>query len=58
MLQVVLELYEKLTIILIDETDLLFEGGCPELRLIAPITLPLARAPWISQPEKPHSLAL
>ena len=30
-LQVVFELYEELTIILIDETDLLFEGRCPKL---------------------------
>ena len=30
-LQVVFELYEELTIILVDKSDLLFESGCPEL---------------------------
>ena len=58
MLEVVFQLDEKLTVITIDEIDLLLQLGRPEARLVGPVTLPLALTPRIAEPEQPHGSTL
>ena len=57
-LQVITELNEEDAIVTVSEFDLLLDLWCPQLALVRPVALPLARAPRVPQLQQVDFLAL
>ena len=57
-LQVITKLNEEDAIVTVCEFDLLLDLWCPQLALVRPVALPLARAPRVPQLQQVDFLAL